>query len=97
MEEIPEFLGVVRDVRPSREKARDFTNEEFGGGSEIEWKEKKKFRQFTPRDQAYSSSCGAQSAAKIAEINEVIETNNTIVFSATPIYRGRSNFPRVRS
>ena len=93
MEEIPQFLGVARDMRPPREKARDFTNEEFGSVSEIQWKEKKKFRKFTPRDQAYSSSCGAQSAAKMAEINEVIETANTIVFSATPIYRGRSNFP----
>lgn len=93
MEEIPQFLGVARDTRPQREKARDFTSEEFGSTSEVQWKEKKRFRRFTPRDQAYSSSCGAQSSAKIAEINEAIETGDVVVFSATPIYKSRSNFP----
>lgn len=93
MEEIPQFLGVARDWRPQQEKARDFTNDEFGSTSEVEWKPKKRFRKFTPRDQVQSSSCGAQSAAKIAEINEAIETGDVIVFSATPLYRSRTNFP----
>lgn len=93
MEDIPEFLGANLDTREVTQQARDFMREEFASSPNVEWKEKNNFRRFSKRNQAYSSSCGAQSGAKILEINEKNETNDDVVFSALAIYRNRSNFP----
>lgn len=88
------FTGLILDPRSKKEKAKDWTSAELLAGTpEVEWEKKTKWNTYTPRNQASTSSCVAQSIAKMFEVMNKYETGNSIVFSASPIYAKRANYP----
>lgn len=91
----PDFTGALLDLRPLKEKEKDFNHEEIGGDAPVEWEYKpfSEMRYFDRRDQQYSSSCGAQSAAKTLGIENHKETGEFVTISAREIYLSRSNYP----
>ncbi len=84
------MTGVILDPRSEEEKAQDYTLAELALGiaDPVVWKEKlpAQWRSYSIRNQAGSSSCVAQSVAKMMEVN------SGVVTSAHPIYRRRSNY-----
>jgi hypothetical protein len=86
------YTGVAKDPRTKEEKKKDWNAKELlGFAPVVEWKEKKEWKSFTPRNQKSTSSCVPQSISKILEVNEKKETGKTIVFSASKPYADRTN------
>lgn len=88
-----QYSGIVEDPRSKKEKAKDWKAEELAGSLVVNWKEKKKWKTYTERNQKSTNSCVAQSLSKMLEVLNKIEENKTVVFSATPIYEKRANKP----
>lgn len=88
MNELENYNGIAIDPRTEEEKSKDYQASDILGGSvtDIVWEEKKDWTKLSLRRQITSSSCGAQSIAR------VIESFNKDIMSATPLYRFRSNF-----
>lgn len=74
------------------DKSKDYQwNELFASGS-VTFPERSSIG-YTPRDQDGSSSCVAQTTAKMLEVWDFKHDNDPTIYSATPIYRTRSNKP----
>jgi len=82
------FTGVVVDPRSRVEKAQDYTSEEIATASPVVWRVKPQaeWKKYSVRNQDGSSSCVAQSFAKVYEVL------TGVIASAHPLYRRRSNF-----
>lgn len=86
--------GANIDTRPVEQKQRDFTHDEISASAPaVEWKEKNARRYFSKRNQAYSSSCMAQSGVKTLGVENFVEEGKYVEPSAMEVYRSRSNFP----
>lgn len=87
--ELENYKGVAQDTRTPEEKEKDYQASDILGGAvtEIKWEEKTSWTTLSLRKQITSSSCGAQSLAKI------LEYFNKDVMSATPPYHFRANYP----
>lgn len=88
-------LGALKDTRPYNEQAKDYKfNEIVAQAAPVGWEEKAptQWREFSLRDQDGSSSCVAQSIAKMAEIVYFLNKGSKVPFSAA-FYKLRSNFP----
>ena len=90
--------GALLDTRTPDQKAKDYYfNEIVVSADPVTWTEKNpsQWRSFSIRDQDGSSSCVAQSIAKLAEILYFLKTEGKekVQFSASYIYKNRSNFP----
>lgn len=85
--------GALQDTRTEVEKAQDFQHIEITATAPVAWltKDPSTWRKGTVRNQDGSFTCVAQTAAKILEIDNINETGETVVFSATPIYQARAN------
>lgn len=89
--------GALIDDRPMSAKALDYTFEETVSAPEpVNWVEKAptQWKRYSIRNQVNSSSCVGQTVAKMIEIMYKQKTGDSVVFSATPIYRQRANYPR---
>jgi hypothetical protein len=86
------YTGVVNDPRTKKEKKKDWNAKELlAFAPTVDWKEKKKWKTYTVRNQKGTSTCVPQSVSKILEINEKNETKSTKVFSAAKPYFERTN------
>lgn len=89
-----QFTGLIDDPRTPLEKLKDYKHEEtvfsLAMGSPVVWEEKTKdqWKKYSTRNQDGSTSCVAQASAKALE---VFLKN---VYSATPIYNNRANYPQ---
>lgn len=90
-----ENLGIVADPRPDEEKKKDFRAEEIFSAAPFDWKVKAEteWRKFPAFNQDGSSSCAAQSIAKALGIENHIEENKFVHYSARDIYTRRKNAP----
>lgn len=90
MDTLENYNGIAPDTRSEEEKAKDYTALDGLGMAVVapKWEEKTSWTTLSLRRQITSSSCGAQSLAKILEA-----FNQGKVMSATPPYHFRSNFP----
>lgn len=91
-----ESLGLIDDPRTQEEKDKDFRAEEIlASFAPIEWKEKpeSEWRKFPVFSQAQSSSCVAQAVAKALGIENYLEEQKFVRFSARDIYIRRMNLP----
>ena len=89
-------LGVVDDPRVDEQKEKDYQHCEIASGEKkvkVRWVEKEpaKFRKFPIRNQDGSSSCVAQSTAKVLGINNFLEEKEFVELSAKDIYMRRRN------
>lgn len=89
------YHGAAIDPRTKEEKERDYTHEELASASPINWidKTQEMWRKFSVRSQDGSSSCMAQAGVKILGIENHLEENNFIDFSALDVYDRRANKP----
>lgn len=89
------FTGVADDARSDEEKMQDYQAVEVAALPPIEWQEKTTYqwRKFPIRNQNGSSTCVAQTGAKLLGIDNQIEENNFLEFSARDIYSRRTNKP----
>lgn len=86
------YTGVVEDPRPKKEKKKDWNAKELlGFAPVVEWKEKKKWKSYTERNQKSTFTCVPQSVSKLLEINELKENGDKIIFSASKPYKERTN------
>ena len=94
MEEI-KYQGAAIDPRTEEEKERDYKHEEIASAAPVAWVDKTQemWRKFSVRFQDGSSSCMAQAGAKILGIENHLEENKFIVFSALDVYDRRTNKP----
>lgn len=88
-----QYNGLQRDTRGDSEKASDFFIEEIQTAAGSAIFEERDPVGFTVRNQDGSGSCVAQTAAKMLEVWDYYNDNETTVYSATPIYKNRSNKP----
>jgi hypothetical protein len=87
------FLGAREDTRTKEEKEKDIHfNEVVAKADVVDWS-KPLGRKFTKRNQGHAGSCVANTIAKQAEIEYSNKNNESVVFSAKPIYDFRSNKP----
>ena len=91
----PSATGLIKDPRPIEEKERDYKIEEIFKAEIVKWEEKKpeQWRKFPIFDQDKSSSCVAQTIAKLLGIENYLEENLFVLFSAGDIYSQRKNYP----
>jgi len=91
-----ENLGVIPDPRTPEEKEQDYKSEELFSVSPIVWMEKpeSEWRKFPIFFQDYSSSCVAQAIAKALGIENWLEEQKFVQFSARDIYTRRLNRPQ---
>jgi hypothetical protein len=90
--------GALLDTRPGEKKIKDYKFEETVAAAAIEpviWTEKKQseWRKFPIFNQDGSGSCVAQTAAKLLGIMYWLLNGVYVHFSATHIYKRRSNAP----
>ena len=88
--------GANIDYRPASEKEKDYKIEEFVTSfAPVNWRERpeSEWRQFPIFHQDGSGSCVSQSMAKMMGILYWLKNNSYVHFSATDIYRRRSNKP----
>lgn len=85
--------GALDDPRPQTEKDKDYKAEEVASFPLIQWVEKKsnEWRKFPIFNQDGSSSCVAQATAKLLGVENFLEENAFVQFSARDIYTRRSN------
>jgi len=89
-------LGLIEDPRTVEEKEKDYTSDEITfSHSPVIWKEKSEaeWRKYPVFDQAKSSSCVGQAVAKCLGIENFIEEDKFVQFSARDIYTRRANRP----
>ena len=88
--------GLISDPRTPEEKERDFKVEEIFKAEFVKWEEKKpeQWRKFPIFNQDRSSSCVAQTIAKLLGVENYLEENLFILNSAGDIYSQRSNYPQ---
>jgi len=89
-------LGAVEDPRTDEHKEKDYKHCEIASGDKkvkVEWVEKlqDEWRKFPVRNQDGSSSCVAQSIAKVLGINNFLEEKEFVELSAKDIYMRRNN------
>jgi len=89
---IMRYNGTSEDLRTSQEKSKDFKWEELNIMGKVQLEERHPVA-YIPRDQDGSSTCVAQSIAKMLEIWDYKNDNTPTVYSATPIYQKRINKP----
>lgn len=90
------YIGAAIDTRPLEERQRDYKYSEIAAaGAPVTWrkKSKKEWRKYPTRNQDGSGSCVAQGTAKVAGIENEIETGEFVELSATPTYQSRSGKP----
>ena len=87
--------GLLNDPRPLIEKEKDYLAEEIFEFSPHVWKERneKDWRKYPIFNQDGSSSCVSMAVSKAMGIENVIEENKFVHFSARDIYTRRKNFP----
>ena len=87
--------GLLDDIRPEKEKVRDWKASELFSFIPFTWKEKPEsdWRKFPIFNQNGSSSCVANAIAKTLGIENYIEEGKFVRFSARDIYSRRSNKP----
>ena len=88
--------GALEDPRTEEDKAKDYLFEEIVSSAEVvNWKEKdfSTIRKFSVRNQKNSSTCVAQTIAKVVEVLLWLKEKTIVPFSATPIYQKRKNKP----
>jgi len=88
-------LGLIPDPRPPEEKERDYVAEEVFAFPKVDWREKSpdEWRKYPIFNQDGSSSCAAQTIAKVLGIENVLEEGKFVFYSARDIYTRRKNFP----
>lgn len=82
----------LSDKRTDKEKAQDFLWNEVNVSGTTTLEERAPIS-YTPRTQNGSSSCVAQSVAKMLEVFDFRHDSTATVYSATPIYQNRKNKP----
>ncbi len=88
--------GALLDTRPGEQKLKDYKFEEIvAAANPVTWTEKKQseWRKFPIFNQDSSNSCVAQTAAKLLGIMYWLLNGVYVHFSATHIYKRRSNAP----
>lgn len=92
------FTGVVEDPRIASAKACDYQAEEVVQFATPKWVEEspERWRRFPVRNQNGSSTCVAQTGAKMLGIENILEEMNNPfkIFSALDIYDRRQNKPQ---
>ena len=91
-----ENLGLIKDPRSSEEKEKDYSTDEVTFCyPPISWKEKpeSEWIKFPIFFQDHSGSCVAQAVAKALGIENYIEEEKFVHYSARDIYTRRSNYP----
>jgi len=90
-----EELGLNPDPRPPEEQERDYVAEEIFSFPKIVWepKSESEWRKYPIFNQDGSSSCAAQTVAKVLGIENVLEEGKFVFYSARDIYSRRINFP----
>jgi peptidoglycan hydrolase-like protein with peptidoglycan-binding domain len=90
-----EKLGLIEDPRSVEEKLKDYRSEEIAMVAPIKWVEKSEseWRKFPVFSQNQSSSCVAQATAKALGIENYLEEQKFVHFSARDIYVRRMNYP----
>lgn len=88
-----QYNGIAPDLRSKKAKAKDWVDTELASSLTVDWKEKKKWKSYSERNQRATNSCVAQTASKMLEVMNKLEENKTVVFSASPIYAKRFNKP----
>lgn len=92
----PKGTGALIDTRPQEEKDKDFQLSEIVASiNPVIWIEKpqSEWRKFPISDQNGSGSCVAQTTAKLLGIIHQQKHGEFVQFSATDVYRRRSNKP----
>ena len=87
-------LGAIDDYRPPEEKQKDFLFKEVVAHSSApvwEEKEPRDWRRFPIRDQDGSSSCVAQSMAKLVGLLQELRDGHFVELSAAGLYQRRAN------
>jgi hypothetical protein len=87
-----EYIGAV-DNRSAAEKARDYSIEEIVTLGETKFPTREPIG-YTPRNQANSGSCTAQTVAKMLEAWDYKNDKVITVYSAAPTYASRTNKPK---
>lgn len=90
------FTGALEDNRSTLEKSKDYSFEEIvASANPVQWVEKNydQWRKYPTFNQDGSSSCVAQTIAKMVGIHEHLNHGSFIHFSASYIYQKRSNAP----
>jgi hypothetical protein len=88
------YKGLLDDPRPIEERLLDYKHEDLiRGTTTISWVEGKQTRSFPIQNQDGSSSCVAQSLAKLLSIHEVLEGRPYTRLSPKFIYTRRTNYP----
>lgn len=91
------YIGVLPDPRTEAEQARDYQATELASAEAMVPKfrtvKEGKWKKYTVRDQDGSGSCVSQALAKNFEVLRKLNKNDTIVYSATPIYQKRRGKP----
>jgi len=85
------YTGAVEDPRPKKEKKKDWQAEELASASSPVWEEKEEWKEYKERNQKRTSSCVPQSVSKALEVNEDVENDREVIFSASKAYDDRSN------
>lgn len=95
--------GVLPDIRPPEEKAKDYRFEELFTAAPLNWvdfdtwkqdpKNQKMLNDIQVNNQNQSKSCASQASSLALAINNYIETGVFRKFSAKPIYARRRNNP----
>ncbi len=92
-----DFIGILPDDRSFSEVSKDWMAEEIASADAMlpTFRKVKKngWKKYTVRDQNGSGSCVSQALAKGFEVLYKLKTGKTVVFSATPIYQPRKNWP----
>jgi hypothetical protein len=88
--------GLLKDVRPVEEKLQDYLSEEVLAYVPPKWVEKSQsqWRKFPIFNQAQSGSCVGQTYAKLLGVDNFLEENKWVRFSARDIYSQRSIKPQ---
>lgn len=89
--------GVQEDPRGELAKAQDYDAEEVVATEDVEWREKdpSEWRKLPIRDQNGSGMCVAQTTAKLLGIDNELEEQKYLNFSALDIYDQRNVKPLV--
>ncbi len=98
LSDVPDFLGVVTDDRTLAQKQKDYKDSEFAASAPapaVKWKHKnlKDMRFYSRRNQTSSSSCMAQSTAKVLGVENAVETGEYVELSCKHCYDSRANYP----
>lgn len=92
------YNGITPDLRSEEEKSKDWKAEELVSAMAIapifRTVKEGQWNRYSVRNQNGSGSCVAQTTAKMLEIKRKLVKGDIIKFSASPIYKERSNKPQ---